>query len=45
MKPPIAKTYLDYVSYCRSRGLKPMPLISFNQLLKAGYNPFTTSWS
>ncbi len=45
MKPPIAKTYIDYVCYCRSRGLKPMPLLTFTQMRKAGYNPFTTSWS
>lgn len=45
MKPPIAKTYLDYVSYCLSRSIKPMPLLTFTAMRKAGFNPFTTSWS
>lgn len=37
--------YQQYLDYCRSRGLRPMPELTFIQMRKAGYNPFTTSWS
>jgi len=38
-------TYLEYLQYCQNRGLRAMPEPTFKAICKAGYNPFTTSWS
>lgn len=38
-------TYKQYLDYCRSRGLRPMPERTFIHMRKAGFNPLTTSWS